>query len=129
MWLIRSAIVALYPALNDTPSVAELDLDDFLVRYKRECPLLMWIGMVAGALVFTATPLLTVGIPLPSFLLPKAALDRHAHRIASHRWYKLRQLVMVLKMAGGMCWGQSAQVRGQYNLDPYPPDPGTWRQR
>jgi hypothetical protein len=127
VWLIRSAIEALYPRHGETPGAGELGLREFLARFRREAPLLMWVGLVASAVVFTLTPVLTVGWPLPSFWLPAAVRDRHAHALASHRWYLLRQLVMLLKMAGGMCWGQSAAVRAAHSVAAYPADPGTWR--
>lgn len=127
VWLVRRAIVALYPTTGDVPGVGELDLDAFLARYKREAPPLMWMGLVLGAWVFTLTPILTVHWPVPSFLLPRATLDRHAHLVASHPWYLLRQLVTVLKMAGGLCWGQHPRVRALHAVAPYGPDPGTWR--
>lgn len=127
MWLIRRAIAALFPAHGEVPGVAELDLDAFLLRYKRESPLLLWVGLHLGALVFTLSPLLTIGWPLPSVLLPARALDRHAHAATTHPWYLLRQLVLLLKVAGGLCWGQHPRVRALHAVAPYSPDPGTWR--
>lgn len=127
MWLIRSAICALYPGAPGVPGVAELGLDEFLARYRREAPTLMWLGLVLGAIAFTLSPILTIGWPLPSFWLPREALDRHASRAAGHRWYLLRQLVMIVKMSGGLCWGQHPQVRQLHGVAPYPADPGSWR--
>ncbi|MFO0726580.1 MAG: hypothetical protein U1E65_22530 [Myxococcota bacterium] len=127
MWLIRSAISALFPRTEGCPGVAELELVPFLARYRREAPPHMWLGLVLGAVVFTITPILTVGWPLPSFWLPRATLDLHANRVASHRWYLLRQLIMIVKMAGALCWGQDARVRALHGVAAYEPDPGTWR--
>lgn len=126
-WLIRSAICALYPGSDRLPSVEELELDRFLEQIRRESSTLFWTGVIVGALVFTISPILTVGIPLPSVLLGKEALDRHADRITAHRWYLVRQPVFLVKMVGGLAWGQHPKVRALNALPPYPPDPGTWR--
>lgn len=127
IWLVKHAMQALYPPHGDLPGIADLEPDTFLVQYKREVSMLMWLGVLLGAVVFAFAPLLTVGIPLPSFLLPKKALDRHADRLASHSIYLVRQSVFLLKLVGGMCWGQHPKVRERLNLTPYQPDPGTWR--
>lgn len=127
IWLIRSAMCALYPPSADLPGVADTGIDAFLARYKRETSLLLWSGLVLGAVVFTLTPLFTVGIPLPSFLLPRGALERHARRITVSRVYLVRQTVFLVKMVAGLCWGAHPDVRKILNLPPYPADPGTWR--
>lgn len=120
---------ALYPTTDRLPGLTPQEADDFLRRYKRESNALMWTGLVAGALVFTFTPLITVGVPLPSFLLPRGALDRHANKIAYHPVYLLRQAVFVVKLAAGICWGQRPEIRKIFALPPYPEDPGTHRQQ
>ena len=127
IWLIRRAMCALYPKTASLPGIADTDVEGFLRRYKRESTALMWIGLVFGAVVFTLTPLITIGVPLPSFLLPKKALDRHASKIARHPVYLLRQAVFLVKFSAGLCWGADACVRGLFALPPYPADPGTWR--
>lgn len=126
-WLIRRAICALYPGSERLPPVAALDLDAFIERVRRESSPLFWTGVLLGALVFTLSPILTIGVPLPSVWLGKEALDRHADRVTSHRWYLIRQPVFLVKMVGGLAWGQHAKVRALNNLPAYPPDPGTWR--
>ena len=126
-FLIRAACVALYPRTETLPGVIDTDLDGFLVRFRRESNGLLWLGLVAGTLVFTLTPLITVYLPLPSFLLPRRLLDKHADRIASHRFYLLRQAIVVVKMAGGLCWGAHPKVRAAFALPPYPEEPSRWR--
>ena len=125
--LTRSAICALYPGSDRLPGVEELGIDEYLERYRREATPLMRAGLVVGTAVFTLSPPVTIGVPLPSFLLPKRTLDRHARKATTHPWYFLRQPIFVLKMVGGMCWGEHERVRALYNLDPYPPDPDTRR--
>jgi hypothetical protein len=132
LWLVRSAIVALYPRCERDgrviPGAVDCGIDAFLVRFKRECTPLVWLGTVIGAVVFHLTPLLTVILPLPAFLLPRSLLDRHAARITTSSVYLLRQAVFLLKLPGGLCWGSDPNVRRLLNLKPLPTDPGTWRQ-
>jgi hypothetical protein len=132
VWLVRSAIVALYPRVERDgrviPGAVDCGIDAFLVRFKRDCTPLVWLGTVIGAVVFHLTPLLTVIVPLPAFLLPKGLLDRHAARITTSSIYLLRQAVFLLKLPGGLCWGGDPNVRQLFAMKPMPPDPGTWRQ-
>ncbi len=127
IWLVRHAICALLPSSDHFPGPAELGIDAFLVQLRRESNGLFWFGVVAGGVVFAVSPLITVGLPVPSFFLSAAALDRHASRIASHRFYLVRQSMVLLKMVAGFCWGAHPRVREKLALAPYPPDPGTWR--
>jgi hypothetical protein len=126
-WLILSAMRALYPRSPDLPGIADTGIDEFLRRYRRESTRLLWMGLVLGTIVFTLTPVMTIGVPLPSFLLPRRALDRHALAVASHRLYLVRQTVFLVKMVAGLCWGAHPAVRERLALPPYPPDPGSWR--
>jgi hypothetical protein len=127
LWLVRSAIVALYPSGGTWPGAADCGLDDFLRKFRREAPSLVWLGVVLGALVFHFTPLFTVFVPLPAFLLPASLQDKHASRIGSAEVYLVRQAIFLLKMAAGLCWGADPEVRKRMALPPLPADPGTWR--
>lgn len=118
---------ALYPPTGDLPGVADTDVRGFLRRYRREATPLMWLGVVLGTLVFVVSPLLTVFVPLPSFLLPRTLLDRHACRVATSRIYLVRQAILLVKLAAGLCWGAHPDVRAKFGMAPYPADPGTWR--
>jgi hypothetical protein len=119
---------ALYPRTEHFPGVEDTDMRGFLGRFRRESTPLMWLGLLAGTVVFVLTPLLTVYLPLPSFLLSRRALDRHAHGITGTRFYLLRQAVFLVKLAAGLCWGADPAVRAKLALAPYPTDPGTWVQ-
>jgi hypothetical protein len=68
-----------------------------------------------------------VGLPVPAFLLSKKKLDRHARKLAVSRFYLVRQLIFLVKMMAGFCWGADPQVRRAFNLAALPPDPGTLR--
>ena len=72
-------------------------------------------------------PILTVRRPWPAVFLDEEQLDEHAHRLATHPSYLLRQILMLLKLVGGMFWGQSPEIRERIALPAYPPDPGTRR--
>lgn len=127
-FLVRTAMSALYPTTAEGgPGIGETDLDAFIDRYRREAPFSLYAGLVAGSAVFHATPLLTIGKPLPAFLLPPEALDRHADAIASHPAYLVRQAILVVKLAAGLCWGADPAVRTRMNLRPYDADPQTFR--
>lgn len=127
IWLIQRAMCALYPTTDRLPGIHPDEARAFLQRYKRESSLLMWVGLVVGAVIFTFTPLITIGVPLPSFMLPRGALDRHANKISYHPIYLLRQAVFLVKLSAGLCWGAKDEIRTRLALPPYPADPGTYR--
>lgn len=126
-WLIARALRDLYPPVDGLPGIADCDLQGFLKTLRRESNLGIYAGMVAGALLYALTPLFTVYLPLPAFALPAKLRDRHAARITGTSVYVVRQLIFVLKMFGGLCWGQHPEVRRVMGMKPYPADPGTYR--
>ena len=65
--------------------------------------------------------------PLPAALLSPEEVDRHAHALATHPVYLVRQIVMLLKLMAGVFWGESPEVRAFLHLPVYPADPGTRR--
>lgn len=126
-WLIRHAMRALYPRTDELPGIEDTGDVAFLAQYRRETSFLMWLGLVAGTALFVMSPLVTIFVPLPSFLLPKKLLDRHASRVASSGIYLLRQSVFLLKLTAGLCWGSHPDVRAKLAMQPYEPDPEEWR--
>jgi hypothetical protein len=125
--LVRAALVILYPRTDVLPGVEDCDLDAFLLRFQREAKPLIWLGVVAGSLLFHVTPLFTVHVPLPAGLLSPRLADLHAERIAGSRIYLVRQSIFLVKFAAGLAWGADAKVRARFALPPLPEDPGTWR--
>jgi hypothetical protein len=125
--LVRSAIVILYPQTPELPGAEDCDLDAFLERFRAEAAPIVWIGVVAGAILFHLTPLFTVLVPLPAAWLPRNLADRHAQAISGSPIYLVRQSIFLVKLAAGLCWGAAPRVRGRFALQPLPPDPGTWR--
>jgi len=125
--LIRHAMAAFYPQTDDLPGVEDTGIDRFLRRFYRESSRLMWLGLVAGSLVFALTPIITVFWPLPSFLLPSSVLDRHAYRVTYSKLYLVRQSTFIVKLVAGLCWGSDPRIRAVMAMEPYPEDPGTYR--
>ena len=125
--LIRSCMCDLMPRTEALPGLADTDIDGFLRRMRRESHLIYWLGLVSGAVTYTLTPLLTVGVPLPAFLLPARLRAEHARRVCDAGPYLIRQTVFLLRLSAGMCWGQDPRVRAHFALAPYPPDPGSFR--
>lgn len=125
--IIRSAMLDFYPSTEHLPGLDQTDLDGFLKRFKKEASPLMWAGVVAGALAYETSPILTIGKPARASKLSAEDRDRHADLIGSTNIYHVRQLIFVLKMMAGMAWGQAPEVRRALGLEPYPEDPGTWR--
>ncbi|MGH7271802.1 MAG: hypothetical protein ACREJ3_15335, partial [Polyangiaceae bacterium] len=109
------------------PGIGDTDLVAFLRKMRAEAEPLYWLGLVAGAVLFAASPLLTVGVPLPAFLLPRSLLEKHAERILSHSSYTIRQGVFLVRLSAGMCWGADPKVRACFALAPCGVDAGTFR--
>ncbi|MBN2801122.1 MAG: hypothetical protein JXX28_18430 [Deltaproteobacteria bacterium] len=124
-WILTRAMQAFFPHTDALPGLAEEAAHAHLDRLDAEAPLLFRLGLIAGALAFTLSPLLTVGLPLPSLWLSAERLDLHADRAASHPLYLYKMLIFTLKMNAGLAWGAQDQVRRALALAPLPPDPRT----
>jgi hypothetical protein len=125
--LVRLALVAFYPRVGDLPGLADLGVEDKIAALRRESTLLFWTGIVAAAVFFQITPIVTVRRPWPAAFLDEDQLDAHAHRLATYPSYHVRQLIVLLKLVAGMFWGESPEIRAFLHLPPYPADPGTRR--
>ncbi len=127
LWLIKFAMCTLMPRTDALPGIGDTELDAFLRRMRADAEPLYWLGLVVGAVVFAISPLVTVGVPLPAFWLPRRLRERHADRLLSHPVYVLRQAVFLVRLSAGLCWGADPVVRSRLALAPYAPDPGTFR--
>jgi len=125
--LVRFALTAYYPRVDDLPGLAELGVDAKIQRLRRESTLLFWTGIVAASVAFQLAPLLTLKRPVLASWLSEEDLDTHAHTMATHPGYLVRQVTFLIKLVGGMFWGQSPEIRAFLDLEPYPADPGTRR--
>lgn len=127
IWLIKHAMAAMMPRSAELPGILDTDLDGFLRRMHEDADALYWTGLVMSAVVYAISPLLTVFVPLPSFLLPAKLRALHTERLLSHPLYLLRQAGYLVRLSAGMCWGADPTVRAKFALAPYPADPGTFR--
>jgi hypothetical protein len=125
--LVRFAMVAFYPRAWGLPGLADLGVDDKIVALRRDSTRLFWFGIVAAAFFFQISPILTVGRPLPAVMLDEEQLDRHAHKLATFPVYLIRQIVVLLKLMGGVFWGSAPEIRAYLELPAYGEDPGTRR--
>jgi hypothetical protein len=125
--LVRFALVAYFPRVDDLPGLADLGIEAHVVALRRDATLLFWTGIVAASVFFQLSPILTVRRPWPAVFLTEEQLDAHAHALATHPVYLLRQIIVLLKLTAGIFWGQSPEIRAYLSLPAYGPDPGTRR--
>ncbi|MEO7328069.1 MAG: hypothetical protein ABI193_05800 [Minicystis sp.] len=125
--LVRFALVAFFPREGDLPGLAELGVDEKIATLRRESTQLFWFGVVAAAVFFQLSPIVTVYRPWPAVFLTEEQLDEHAHRLATFPVYLIRQLLVLLKLIAGMFWGESPEIRAFLSLPAYGADPGTRR--
>jgi hypothetical protein len=126
--LIRFSMRTLFPAHAGMPGVGECDLKPFLEQFWREAAPVMKLGLALSTILYILTPIFTVYIPLPLFLLPRGLRDKHADRASTSGIYLLRSATLLVTMVAGLAWGANAQVRRRFALEPLSPDPGTWRE-
>jgi hypothetical protein len=117
----------LMPRGADLPGCADCDPQGFLRRLRRESDPLFWIGLVLGTLFYQLAPVVTLKLPLPAVLLSARLREQHAQRMAAHPSHLLRQMVSLVKLSAGLCWGTHPAVRAHFGMAPYGPDPGTFR--
>ncbi len=125
--MVAFSFRAMYPSTPQLPGLDHAHSTEMAQRIFVEASPTFRLGIVLGSLVFVLTPVLTLGLPLPAFLLSPEKLDLHAQRITSHRFYLVRQAIVLVKLGGGMAWATQPRVRDRLSLPALPPDPGTWR--
>lgn len=126
-YFLKNALVDFFPPCGEVPGIEATDLDEFLVRYRREVAPMMRFGIHLAVVLYTLGPLFTVGRPVLAPWLSKELRDRHAGRISKSPVYLVRQAMMLLKTVGGLCWGAHPRVREAIGVRLYGPDPGTFR--
>ena len=126
--VITWVLSVVFAGAGELPGLA--DLPDATARVRKmlaESPGSFRLVLYGATAVFIAGPILTVGWPLPAFLLPAAKRDAHAYRMSVHRAYLVRQAMLMLKTVGGLVWGGHPDVRAALALPAYSDDPGTFR--
>jgi len=109
------------------PGLDAVDLDGFLRDFGRDAPFIMRLGLFLSVWIYLTSAPLTIFAPWPALLLPHRLRTVHTSRLAKHPIYVIRQTTVMLKMVAGMAWGRDPAIRTQMGLEPYEPDPGTWR--
>ncbi len=127
-WLLAHSAAAMMPSVARLPGAKDGGhLDEVVSAVLRESSWLMWLGLVGAAVGFMLSPVTTVGWPLPSWLLPKSVLDRHAAAFSAHPLYPLRQSATLIKLAASFAMARDPRVREALALGPDLPDPVDWR--
>ena len=126
-WLIRSAMRTMYPAAGPFKCITETSLDTMLDGYFKEAPPILTWGLRSAVLAYHLTPIFTIFVPLPAFLLTKRLATKHADRLARHPLYLFRSLVIPIKMVAGLAWAADTDNRKALGMAPLEHDPGTWR--
>lgn len=122
-WLVCDAMAALMPRAHGLPGVLDTDVDAFLARFAEEAEPLLWLGVVSGACLFQVSPPVTLGRLAPAARLTAAERDAHARALAQHPLYLVRQAMMLVRIAAGLCWGAHPVTRAAMMLAPYPGEP------
>ena len=120
-------LAVVFPSTPQLPGLDAIDSKPFIRQLHSEAPFTIRATLLASVLLFNLTPLLTLGIPLPAFLLSKARVDEHAQRLSGSPVYLLRQIMLMLKTIGGLCWGAAPTVREKLTMAAYAEDSGGWR--
>ena len=128
VWLLRTAMMPMMPARDDLPGLEREPLDSYLRRFLAEANAATILGVSLAAMVFLVSPLITIGIPLPSCWLSEQQVDRHAHKVSTSPLYLVQQAIFLLKMYAGFAWGEQQAVRESLALAPYPAHQPAWRQ-
>lgn len=126
-WLSVNAMQAMLPATRALPGVDDTEIKGFTRQFLTEASPMLKLGFYLGVLCFHLSPIVTIFVPLPAFLLPAGLRDKHAYKAATSRIYLLRQNVFLVKLVGGLCWGADMGVRQKLGQIALPLDPGTWQ--
>ncbi len=118
----------IFPTTAGLPGLDAIDARPLIRQLTAEAPFTIRATLWVSVLLFQVTPLLTLGIPLPARWLSDARVDEHAQRLSVSNVYLLRQIMLMLKTIGGLCWGAAPEVRQKLSMPMYEADSGRWRQ-
>jgi hypothetical protein len=105
---------SIIPAGKRHPGVARISLELFWPEFERTAPPLLRFGLRASTWLLTLAPLwLLLGFALfPA--LPADRRDACLRRVASSRWYLVRQMLETLKIVACLAYFTDAGVRGGF---------------
>ena len=126
-WLLQGALAILLPSHDGISGFDTHSLHTAMHKNLNDTSAMLRFGVYACALLFIFSPIFTLGIPLPTFCLSPKFQFKHAERLSTHRIYWFRQSIFVLKTMATLIWGAQPQVRKKLGMQPYAPDPGTWK--
>ncbi len=126
--IVAWVLGAIFVSTDTLPGLDELDTAPRVAKMLREAPGSFTFVVYVSTLLFMVSPLITIGLPVPAFVLGRRQLDTHAYRLARHRIYLVRQSMLMLKTVGGLIWGGHPDVRAALDVPAYEADPGTFRQ-
>ena len=128
MWALTWILSAIFVRTDKLPGIADLpDAPQRLREMTRSAPWAFVLPLYGAIVAFMVLPLLTIGWPLPAFLLPQSALQRHIERMSHHPIYLVRQTFLMLRTVGGLVWGGHPAVRKALDMPVYGEDSGTFR--
>lgn len=115
------------PRHDDLPGIVDTSVGDFLDEFKQHAHPIMRLGFFLSVWVYVLSPVFTVGIPLPAFLLSEKKRIAHMQAYSSSHNFVFSQLWMLQKMVAGMCWGADDKVRAYFGYSAYRAEPGDFR--
>ncbi len=126
-WLTKQAMELVMPSGGRLKGIGETDMDGFLDAWEADAPAAFRWGLVAGSALVMASPVLTIGVPLPANALSPRKRDEHIYKLSMHPVYMVRQVSFIVKMVAGLAWGQDPDIRRDCGVVAQGDDPGTWR--
>ena len=109
------------------PHIAETEIKEFLEKFQKEAVFTLRMVVFLCLLAWIFTPLLTIFVPLPTFLLSKKMCEKHTRKLTTNKIYILRQTMMLLKQFVGLIWGANNKIRNSINLKPYESNPDRFK--
>lgn len=125
--MARYVMSVTMPAHDGIPGANDTKIDAFLDEFGANAHPIIRLGFYASVFIFIFSPLFTVKLPVPIFILSKAKRDLHIKRYSESPNMIFSQLWMLQKMIVGLCWGMDESVRAYYNYEPLLGDPGTFQ--
>ena len=125
--ILRFVMNATMPAYDDMPGNKDTKIDAFLDEFAANAAPIIRLGFYAAAVVYVISPIITLKVPLPAFLLSSEKQVLHMEKYSESRNVIMAQLWMLQKMISALCWGMDDAVRAYFGYQPFEGDPGTFQ--